>query len=745
MQSKIKIIFNLTIFLGSFLLFLIQPMLAKVLMPMLGGSQSIWIACVFFFQLFLLLGYLYAHVSHVLLGAKYQAILHAILLTFSCIFMPLGIKVIPDLENIANPASWIFWALTISVGVPFLLLSANAPMLQNWMAHINHKDAKNPYFLYIASNVGSFIALLSYPFALEPLMQLTTIMNLWTKSYFLMIFLIAICAGLTWGYFKDISKIRRTLLNSIKKLMPEFGDLKIWKTNLYWVVLAFIPSSLMLGVTTYITTDIAPMPLLWIVPLALYLLSFILAFNKRFNFLFRICKLSHNDVVLATILAMVMQVVLLIFYGLHLVCFFIISMVCHSLLAQSKPEPERLTAFYLYLSLGGALGGFFNVFLSPLIFNDIIEYPLVMIASLFLVLPVARKSYFTREFADKAYYMLTLMMIFYITYTVLKFFNTSIENALIEIGKNIIDAKTIKTDSRKIVAFILFLYAVFVLRKLKEYPHAYILTLAFVFLSTPFIIAPLSDKVIYKSRNFYGALEVSHNKRFLFNVLMHGTTIHGLQRLEKDKRTDPSSYYKVFIGIFNKKEKVAVIGLGTGTLACTGKKGSHFTFYDINKEVYNIATNPNLFTFLRDCPAKSEVVIGDGRIEINKVKDKTYDAIIIDAFSSDFIPIHLLTDEALEIYQRKIKPDGFVAFHVSNRFLNLNPVLRSLGKHRGMIVLEILTKKGDYSFRSSWVLMTRNPKLAKKLVDKHEWQMLKSRKSIRYWTDNYTNIFSVLK
>jgi hypothetical protein len=739
------LVFGATIFLSASLLFLVQPMVAKMVLPLLGGTPAVWNTCMVFFQAFLLAGYAYAHATPARLGLRRQVWLHGALLGVPFLVLPIAVSggFLPPAGS--NPIPWLLGLLTISVGLPFFAVSTTAPLLQRWLAGTGHRAARDPYFLYAASNVGSMLALLGYPLLVEPHLRLQQQSRLWAIAYALLVVLIVLCAFWTLRSVRaagsapadagnDMSTARQTTGNE-GEARPEVPA-PTPRERLRWTALAFVPSSLMLGVTTYLTTDIAAIPLFWVVPLALYLATFILAFSGALRGL--VAELR----VWLPVLALWLLFVTLIGAGfqpwlgipLHLVTFFVAALLCHVELARRRPAARHLTEFYLWMSFGGVLGGIFNVLVAPFVFRSVTEYPLAL-ALAFLLLPAGRgqesgPALWRRDVAlAGAVGLLAVALIWLVPTRQLT--PQWLGPALVFGSPLIVSFFTIKRPSR----FGLCLCAI-------------VLGAA--------AFGGRRENLLHQERSFFGVLRVTRDPEGHVNQLFHGTTLHGQQSLDPARRDEPLTYYhrtgpigQVFAAFSgpDAKPRVALVGLGTGSLASYGEPGQRLTFYEIDPAVVRIARDPRWFTFLRDSRARIDVVLGDARLRLAEAPAGAYGLLVVDAFSSDAIPVHLITREALRLYAAKLAPRGVMAFHISNRFVDLEPVLAELARDAG------LTARIEYDGAdpavgkqgSIWVLMARAEGDFGSLTQDSRWRPLAERPGTAVWTDDFSNLVGVLQ
>jgi hypothetical protein len=640
-------------------MFLVEPMVAKMLLPRLGGATAVWSTCLVFFQTMLLLGYAYAHLSTRLLPRWAQVILHV------CVLLPLSAAVLPLTLGAGAPTAeqspvlWLLLRLTLACGAPVFVISATAPLLQHWFAVADHKGAQDPYFLYAVSNSGSLLALLAYPLIVEPELPLNLQATLWSVGFGLLALGIALCAAITLSHKRP----------NVSVMVSEARTPVSARERITWMVLAFIPSSLLLGVTGHITADITSAPLLWVVPLILYLLTFIFAFACR--------PPIHHAIMVRALPIMLILVVIIsdltvpppLALALHLGLFFIVGMVCHGELAKGRPPAAQLTEFYLFLSLGGVLGGVFDALVAPLIFRDVWEYPLALVAAC-LVKPRTPEDERRNVLRDIALPLILL--------------------AVVLLSRSVL----LGTPDNKVgllsMAFVYVLPALALLNfSQRRWRFSFAIALL-LFVPLP----PQTSKQVATERSFFGVYRIGvvDDAQAQALVLMNGTTLHGVKSLMPNEARLPMAYYSkegTFGRFFNalpqsSVRRVAVVGLGSGELACYAKDGQDWTFYEIDPVVERIARDPRYFQFLANCGGRSRVVLGDARVTIGNAPDAAYDVLIIDAFSSDSIPMHLLTREALALYLRKLAPGGRILFHISSRTLNLAPVIGALAADAGV-------------------------------------------------------------
>ena len=727
-------IFAVTLFVSSSLLFVIQPMIAKILLPLLGGAPVVWNTCMVFFQAMLLAGYVYAHVLSKLFGPRRQLFIHLTVLILVFAVLPVGLPQGWAPDATANPVPWLIVSLLVSVGAPFFAVSTTAPLLQHWFAHTGHASAHDPYFLYAVSNLGGLLALLSYPVLVEPLLTISGQRWGWSGGYIALVALIAGCALFVARSTGGVTKPRengavRTATGSGNPEEPPS-----MRQRAHWLVLAFVPSSLLLGVTSYLTTDIAAFPLLWVAPLALYLTTFVLVFARRPVIGHARMVQLQPFLVLPLIAwlywefdADVWQVFLI-----HLAAFFAFTMVCHGQLARSRPAVGRLTEFYLWMSAGGILGGLFNALLAPLLFDSIVEYPLVVALACLLrprSAPLLSVPRLRRGLPLIGAAALAGVLVF------LEIYATEIGTLGQTLGLIAVGTLCYGFAHRPIW----FAAAVSVV----------------LVAGSPFWVE--DDDILYQARSYFGVHQVARDENF--HVLYNGTTEHGAQNTTPGRRLQTSTYFapsgpvgQTFdvIPAPAQGRTVAVIGLGAGTIACHGAPGENWTFFEIDPIVEQIARDPRYFTFLRDCPPKTEVVLGDARLSVGRIAGAPYDMIFMDAFSSDSVPVHLITKEAVALYLSKLAEGGVVLVNITNRYIDLQPVLGDIAEALGLVALvrvddEVSEAEAEArKSESDWVILARRREDLAGLDDDERWQAPRRRPGSAVWTDDFSNVFGAL-
>lgn len=718
-------LYALTLGLSALLMFWVQPLYARLTLPLLGGAPAVWITAMLFFQATLLAGYLYAHLSVQWLGLKRQSLLHAGVLAAAFVALPVGLPEGWMPPASAMPAGWQVAMMAAGIGLPFFAISATAPLLQRWFSHIGHAHSADPYFLYGASNLGSVAALAAYPFLIEPAMGLAGQGWAWTGGYALLVAAIALCGLVLWRRFvADPPGAAGEEL----ALSPDID----WRRRVIWVLLAFAPSSLLLGVTLHISTDIAAVPLLWIGPLALYLLGFSIAFARR-------PLLPHRwvGVILVPALALLAAVMtwssdlLLAELLVHLLVFFLAALFCHGELAARRPAARHLTEFYLWIAGGGVLGGLFNAVLAPLLFDQVLEYPLAVLAVALLRpwrFPIQGRQW-ALDLALPALLVLSVWLM----------------------GGD----HGLAVGVAAIAVAVLFGWWGSSLR--------FALGLAVLMVMLPPLLkqiglgGPGAAGAIHTERSYFGVSRVvAIEQPFPAHLLLHGTTVHGAQRQNTTGRRTPLTYYhpeaplgQVFRAFpFWRFNRVGVIGLGAGAAACYARPGQDWTFFEIDPAVARIAKDPRLFTYLADCTPGARLVMGDARLSLRHEADGGFDLLILDAFSSDAVPVHLITAEAFDLYRAKLAPGGVIMAHLSNRYLDLEPVLGRISMETGLFGVIQYYREGTnlaaLNHPSIWAVLARKPDDIMELAPDPRWQPLRGAKS-PLWTDDYVNILGTFK
>jgi hypothetical protein len=722
-------LFAATIFLSALLLFWIELAVAKILLPRFGGTPAVWNTCMLFFQVLLLAAYSYVLVTTSWLGARKQAVLHSLLLLLSSLYLPLTlIGNSGDISEHRYPALWLFAYLLSAIGLPIFLISTTSPLLQKWFTRTGHHSANDPYFLFAVSNAGSLLALISYPVILEPNLKLSRQTQLWAVGYVVLLVFSVGCVLVLW----KSSRPERVETEEPAQKSPISLKQRLW-----WILLAFIPSSLLFGVTTYVTTEIAPTPLLWTIPLALYLLTFILAFARKSLIPERFTSngLSGLALLLTLVIAANATEPTTAIMLLHLCFFFVAALVCHIKLASDRPDTTRLAEFYLCIALGGMFGGLFNTLIAPTIFNTLIEYPLAIVLAC-LIRPRATNSNSSRD------RWLDLIL--------------PVGAGLLTVGLAVL-INQYEVSPAVGIAIVLGLPLIIINHRFRSRPVRFALALGAVMLAS-IVFSETQNPTLHVERNFFGTLSIRLDPASSTYVLYHGNTIHGRQFTAANLQCEPLSYFhregplgQIFEA-FNASysaPNVAVVGLGAGSMVCYARPEQHWTFYEINPAVIGITRNTGYFTYLQQCAAGfTNIVLGDARLQLQNAPDHYYGLIVLDAFNSDAIPVHLITQEAIGLYMSKLATGGMLAFHISNRSLRLEGVLADLARHNG--AMSVSFADGEFNpvngkDPSEWLVMARDSRAFDSLVQNPRWRVLHGRSDADVWTDDFSNILRVFR
>jgi SAM-dependent methyltransferase len=716
-------LFLTTIVVGSFLLFLTQPMVARMALPRIGGAPAVWNSAMLVYQLLLLGGYAYAHYL-ARIRPRHQVGVHVVLLGLAALWLPISlIQQVPP--ETTEPAFWVPYFLLASIGPLFFIVSAQAPLMQRWYALETSRG--DPYPLYAASNLGSFAGLISYPLIVEPLMTLQQQSWLWTGIYGALVLLVIGCAVTVPGH-------------AVEKLPEETSPPPTTRQYLHWIVLAAVPSGLMLSTTTHLTTDIVAIPLLWVLPLGLYLLSFVVAFAARRK--------------AADFITMVAPLIILVAGGLAfsngtrdpffsatlgLLLLFTTAVALHAEMFNRRPAVGHLTKFYLSMSFGGMLGGLFCAILAPLLFDWAYEHPLLILAAALLVPQITLVPWPPRLAA-------VLTVVLPAAALILSF----------------VTERLLAGQSAMIGSIIVSLIALACLGR--RVPFA--LSLAALMLSYGGWSVLQQSTMDIRTRSYFGIYQVNERTTETGEAyalaLTHGTTLHGIQNTIPGTETVPTSYYARRSGVghtlanapalFGPSARVGVVGLGSGTLACYRQPGQNWRIFEIDPAMVEIARTR--FSFLSRCAPDAQIILGDARIRIAEQPANSMDVLAVDAFSSDAVPMHLLTHEALQTYGRMVQRDGIVLFHVSNRYLDLKPVVADLAERGGWqaAIFEYIPSQEDELMNATisvWIALSRNPQTIQRLVelsgeDRMEWRRLQRTPGFAGWSDDYASILPIL-
>ncbi len=737
------LLFSATIFVSAALLFLVQPIIAKRILPLLGGAPNVWNTCMVFFQAVLLAGYAFAHLTARRMTSRRQSILQVGMLLIAAVALPITLRttVLRMIPSTGNPVPWLLLVLVTSVGLPFFVISSSGPMLQRWFSDSGHEASSDPYFLYAASNLGSMVGLLGYPLLVEPTLGALQQGRAWTGGYAVLALLTAASAYASYRYAMSAGPAAQIRSDQAWDAASSSAHARVTiRTRLRWLVLAAVPSSLLYGVTTYVSTDIASVPLLWVVPLSIYLLTFTLVFARRPLLPHRLMirLLPSAAILWATIVFFQATEPISLLIGLHLLMLFCAAMVCHGELAASRPAARDLTEFYLWMSLGGVIGGLFNAILAPLLFNASIEYPLaVIIACTLIPSPKTRRKPF-----EMTMDLLVPFAVGILTIVVTRTLQSHhIEGSPLALAATIVPGALLTLMmARRPVRFAMCLGALLLAGTMTSRLHGF---------------------VLLRERNFFGTLRVTTDSARTYHELHHGSTLHGMQSTLPEWKDEPLSYYTrtgpagaMFDVVDGKKASprdIAIVGLGTGTTALYSQPGERWTYYEINAAVPAIAQDTRFFTMLKDARAASiRIVLGDARLKLREAPAQAYDLIVLDAFSSDAIPVHLLTREAMQLYVSRLRPDGIVAFHISNRYLDLHPLIAGLAGDAGLVAyarddLEVSSAELNVGKeKSRWVLLAHRPADLGSVPSTKGWYVLRPERSV-HWTDDHSNLLSLIK
>jgi hypothetical protein len=753
-SRRVLVLFALTMFTSAGLLFSVEPLLGKLVLPLFGGTPGVWATCTLFFQVMLLGGYLYAHLG-ARLPLRTQLVAHCIVLALVVAALPFHVRehFIPKGDD--NPTVSLLLLLVTLAAAPFFMVSATAPLLQRWLAQTDHPEGDDPYFLYGASNLGSMLALVAYPLLVEPKLRLSMQSDYWRWGYVGLVALSLLCARVVWQLRRKEPRQEETVPESEEAPPEHVWREHVWRERARWAALAFVPSSLMLGMTTYATSDVAPIPLLWVVPLFLYLASFVIAYSKRGR---RGLPWVIRALPFVALLSMFFVLTrapanMWLVFGVHMVTLLIVSVAFHGQVARERPKTSRLTEYYLVLSIGGGLGGIFNAILAPMMFDRVIEVHLTM-ALAFALLP--RPRVFTRkgEDPDEKSPLSARRVAVIIAAASVAFALALFSGAV----RGLVDAPAAFVDRHwhaqerdpighdVVLVLVLFLVPLAFARR----PIRLRAALAGVVFGASVGIAR-DPSIVLRERSFFGVMYVK--KADDYYELLHGSTLHGRQSRKPELREVPMAYYfpttpigRVFQAYDERsvKPNVGVVGLGVGNIAAYAYQGQTFTFYEIDPAVVHVARDSGYFTFLKDASARGadiRVEVGDARLKLKEARDAAFDLLIIDAFNSDAVPVHLLTREAFKMYVSKIKPEGIIAFHVSNRYLTLPPVVANQALKSSMYAL-LLEDEGK--FPAVWVCVSTSFKDLQAIPHKDDAsEFLIYARQVGIWTDDFSNVLSI--
>jgi hypothetical protein len=723
--------YTVAIFVSAALLFVVQPMFTKMVLPRLGGAPSVWSVAIVFFQGALLAGYAYAHLLTRFTPGRTSVIIHLVVMAAACFALPLSIAAGWGAPPALGEAVWLIGLFVASIGLPFFALSANGPLLQAWFARTDHPAANDPYFLYVASNIGSFLALLSYPLAVEPLVRLGDQAKLWSLGFYVLIALIAGCGVLLW---RSADHPPSAAAAGHADALPP-----TWRDAATWVALAAVPSGLLVAVTAHISTDVAAVPLLWVLPLALYLLTFIIVFQRRPIIPHWLVVEAQPIFILGLVFTILFSPIEMIvgLIAVHLLVFFVCVLMCHGELARRRPPARYLTAFYLWMAAGGLVGGVGAALIAPKLFSWVAEYPILLALAVLcrpgLSLPSERNY---RYLLLGAIAIAALALMLFVRFPA-------------DIGEKQFQAIL----AALLIGSVLFWRA----------PLPFATIVAFVLLASHVYYEHSATTV----RSFFGVHKISETADGRFRLLTHGTTMHGAQRIRDDDgqpvegRPEPLLYYydrspiaqaiDAVRGRVGGPIRYAVVGLGSGSLACRAAPEDTVHYYEIDAKIIDIARDPSRFRFLSECGQNVEIKFGDARLTLADAPEAAYDLIIVDAFSSDAIPMHLLTREAMAVYFSKLAPHGMVVMHISNRYLELASVVAGIAAANGLVtrvndVYDLDESVNPYKYSGTVAASVRSEDDFGPLAESDDWELKQPDPSQWVWTDDYSNIVgSVLR
>jgi hypothetical protein len=760
MKFAVVTLFGLTSFLAAVLLFLVEPMIGKMVLPLFGGTPTVWNTCLVFFQVTLLLGYVVSSGVGASRGVEARRVSMTYLLALGALlaagYLMQPIAPDPELRSLGSAAPAGDSALVLlgvlmgSATLPLVMVSMTAPLVQGWFALTGHPRARDPYFLYAASNAGSLLALLAYPSLVEPNLSLADQASVWRAGYLALALLLISCgsiarglgrsgpAGMSAGAVAPALTPEKDGDTGGPRTRPSVGD---W---LRWLILVFIPSSWLMGVTAYLTTDLAAMPLLWVIPLAIYLLSFIVAFAGPASGPVRLAARALPILVMPLVLVLNAGFVHLFWIPLHLLAFFAGSVACHGALARRRPAARHLSAFYVTIALGGLLGGVFNALIAPLIFNRVVEYPLAVVLACLAAPglggetgPRTRREWLGELLLPAVVFVLTALL-------------TTNQAGLADSALGVLGVMAAAG------------LGVFACTTAHRRPIRFALTAGAVLAAGGLSQGP-SGRLLAIERNFFGVVRVTEDSAERVHRLFHGSTLHGQQSLDPALSREPSAYFartgpigQVFAalaaGLDQPGARVAVVGLGAGTLATYARPGQRWTFYEIDPAIERIARDTRYFTYLRDCRAEAlDVVLGDARLRLREAPDRGYRLLVLDPFSSDSLPVHLVTREAIRLYRSKLANGGVLAFHLSNRYLDLGPVMGRQAEDAGWVCRirsdTRLTPEESRAGKqpSIWAVMAATADDLRGLASDPRWRRPAPRPRSRAWTDGYSDLASHLR
>ena len=735
--------FSLTTFLSAVLLFSIQPMFAKMVLPVLGGAPSVWAVAVCFFQIALLVGYCYAHALRANLPLAKAGMVHLALCVAAFMALPIALPSGWAEPPPGEPYLWQLGLFTVAVGLPFVTVAANAPLIQAWFAETGHPSSKDPYFLYAASNLGSLLALLAYPFVLEPLFGVSALSRYWTVGFVLLVVCLAGLYFLARNYAAKVPAAQRAATDAVDLTARQPN----WNDRGRWILYSMVPSALLTAFTTHIATDVASAPLLWVLPLSLYLMTFVLVFREK--------SPIPGSILLPLHMISVVMALLVLSQTRHdnwfvtapfgTAAFVLSAMVAHRTLYEARPAARHLTEFYLWMSFGGALGGLAAALVAPKIFSEVFEYPLLL-ALTFACRPGALSLDANKRDSALMIWVIAafaFLSIYWVPWALGRLSWSSVAAWLNEWG------------SASIVAALMAFTVV------ANWTHPMRQLAAALGMCAAVTLLPSAVKRGDAQRSYFGVYRVMQSPDGQYNTLVHGSTLHGAQRIRDEDGNpvadiSPATYYydgspmartvatrRQALEAQGRKGRYGVIGLGTGSLACHSAKDEAWRIFEIDPLMIEIASGDKNFTFLENCMPQPDIKLGDARLTLAKEPDASYDLLIVDAFSSDAVPVHLMTAEAMKLYLTKLTPDGVVLLHISNRYLDLDAVLGATatavpGIHGYLLSDDVAD--GSYAQSTSTVgLFAKSDEALEAYKTIAEMKPLDASK-MRPWTDDYSDI-----
>lgn len=743
--ARLRPLFIAIVLLGSFLLFLIQPLVARLVLPLLGGSPSVWNTAMIFYQSALLVGYAYAHALQ-RLAFRTQAIVHLGVLAAAACTLPIGIAANLSVATGNAAALWLIGLLAVSIGPVFVAVAAQAPLMQAWFSRSTDPAAASPFFLYAASNIGSLLGLVTYPFLLEPFTALPFQTALWSAGFVLLALLVG------WGALAIRQGGDRPPATLPDSITGRCTRPVTWRRRLHWLLLAAVPSGLMLSTTTHITTDIMAMPLLWVLPLGAYLLSFILVFSTRGPRHSRIATaIAPVALLLAGSAGLMVVGHAATLYGIaSLLLLLIVATSLHGALAADRPPAARLTEYYLIMAAGGVVGGIFPALIAPLIFDWVYEHPILLLLAALLVpaRPLGARIgalWRGRGIASRLLRILT-------------------PPATLLLGWALGHGFDYAGMAGWQIAALAALFGIAILSIGRPFSFAWHMLMLMLAVGGWQQI-DISTQEGARQRSFFGIYTIQNSQRSNTRRLLHGTTLHGAQSLDPARATQPMTYYAPHSAVGLAMQalpvlhpdgaRVGVIGLGTGSLLCYAKPGQQWTIFEIDPLIVKLATNPAAFSYHARCKPDARIVLGDARLMLAKEPKGRFDLLAVDAFSSDAIPLHLLTAEAFTTYLNALAPDGLLLVHVSNRFLRLQPVVAAIARRQGLSarIVDYVPGAEDSAERgytaSQWIVLARDDRVLEQALRAttrpQDFQALEEDAAVAAWTDSFASILPVLK